>query len=362
MTPGVSPMPSRKRLDCVPSGLFRHPAWLSWKASQGWELLSADGGSRSSRPKAEAALLRRDIGSGLMMAYAPGSPNETLLQRAGADGDELGAALERLSLDALPRLGKGCAFLRWDLPLPAWTAADGSELGARLLELRMNASTSERRLRKAPTEGCSVDTYVVDLSGGSEAVLRGMDARTRYSLRLARRRGTETVQRGSDGLSEFHALYGETMRRRGLRTHSLSGFEGLFAAAAAEGLDLRLYMAYSRGIAAAGAIIARYGGDAWYLFAASHARMRESAGPSAVLCRALFDCACAGDRRMDLLGAAPEGVDSHPLAGITRFKAGFGGARVRRSGAWDFVIDPEAYASYIRAEGLSYAFYGSGRK
>jgi len=353
MTAGAYPVPSLRRNDCVPNGLFRHPAWLAWKASHGWEIVPPLPVAQQTGAADGVAFLSRPIGDGRRMAYASGNPYAALLDGLVLGREELGASLERLSLAATPRLGPDCAFIRWDLPFPEWTSPDRSPLAVCLQELRMNASTRERRLRKAPAEGCSLDTFVVDLTGGADAILLGMDARTRYSLRLARRRGTETVREGMDGLGEFHGLYAETMRRHGLRVHPRSSFAELFKAAAKEGLDLRLYAAYSRGQAAAGAIIARQGGDAWYLFAASSSTAREAAGPSAVLAKALVDCAKAGDRSMDLLGACPEGMEAHPLSGITRFKAGFGGVRRRRAGAWDFVLDQEAYTAFAQAESMS---------
>ena len=51
-----------------------------------------------------------------------------------------------------------------------------------------------------------------------------------------------------------------------------------------------------------------------------------------------------------LLGVAPEGARSHPLAGLSRFKASFGGARMRRAGAWDWVLDHDAYWRWSQFE------------
>jgi len=92
------------------------------------------------------------------------------------------------------------------------------------------------------------------------------------------------------------------------------------------------------------AIIARCLDTAWYLFSASTKETRSSAGPSAILAAALIDASGWGHASMDLMGVSPAGLDTHPLSKVTRFKAGFGGRRVSRAGAWDYVVKPAAYA------------------
>lgn len=217
----------------------------------------------------------------------------------------------------------------------------------------MNASTRGRRLRKAAVELTCLDTMVVELAGGKEAIMGRMDSRTRYSLRLAERRGTQVQEVGEDGIGRFHGLYAETALRQNLKQYPESVYRDLFRSARRHGLDLRLYVATSEGRDAASAVVARDGTEAWYLFAASAASLRSAAGPSAILCRALLDAAEAGCHRMDLLGVGPAGDKSHPLAGLTLFKSGFGGKRLTRAGAWDYVLCPREYAHHSLRESIS---------
>lgn len=180
-----------------------------------------------------------------------------------------------------------------------------------------------------------------------------MDARTRYSLRLSERRGTQVEEIGEEGIGRFHALFSETALRQDLKLYPESLYRDLFRSARRHSLDLRLYIATFAGRDASGAIVARDGEEAWYLFAASAASLRAAAGPSAILVRALLDAAEGGCRRMDLLGVGPAGDPSHPLARLTRFKSGFGGRRVTRAGAWDYVLCPREYARHSLRESLS---------
>lgn len=329
-------------IDYLPAALYSHPAWVAWKREQGWKQV---------RAPFDFPVLVRGIGSGFRLAYALLPSSELGLEGEEASPD-YGARLEELSLKASAFLPEGCVALRWDLMAPAWLDEEGRALAPRLQELRMNASTRSRRFRKAPVEHTVPDTMLVELSGGREGVEARMDRRALYAVRLAERRGTRVRRTGVEELGAFHSLYLETAAHRRLPTHPESLFRSLFALAEEQGLGLELYLAESGSEPVAAALFARHGGEAWYLFAASSPSRRASAGPSALLHRAIVDCAESGDRRMDLLGVAPAGAPSHALSGLELFKRGFGGRRRSRAGAWDFVVRPEAYAGYAGLEQL----------
>jgi len=319
----------------IPASLYRHPSWVNWKETQGWRRV----GDLDGHP-----VLWRPIGSLSSMAFVAGSP------LPGGAGDDYGARLEELSLRAIPFLPAGCAFLRWDLMDEPILDPGGERMADWLLELRMNASTNRRSFRKAANETLCLDTMVVDLRGGWQAVYSRLSPRVRYAVRLADRRGTAVSTEGEAGLGDFYALYRVTQRQRGLRIHPESAFRRLFQSARDQGLKLELYLARVSGEPAASAVIARSGKEAWYLFAASDPGLWHAAGPTAILYRALKDCAEDGFECIDLLGVAPEGMKDHPLKGLSLFKSGFGGTRKSRSGAWDFVLNEEAYADYARFE------------
>lgn len=329
-------------LERVPSSLFRHPGWLAWKEKQGWRRADRDLGF---------PLLLRDLGEAGSMAYAAGPhPPPGVYPKTP---DERGRALEDLSLRLAPILPADCAFIRWDLMTGAWVDDEGRPLDVRLQELRMNASTRGRRLRKAPRETFCLHTMLVDLEGDEMALEAKMASKTRYSVRLAARRGTAVLRADEAGLGRFSALYDQTARRHGLPIQPEAQFRDLFAAAKRHHLGLDLYIAESRSEDVAAAMIAKDKGMAWYLFAASSAEWRDACGPSAILHRALVDCAREGIITIDLLGVAPPGISNHPLSGITHFKSGFGGRRFCRAGAWDFVLRPKEYTAYAQAESLA---------
>lgn len=332
----------------VPSSLYRHPAWLAWKGMQGWRRRDTALGF---------SLLLKGTHAGGSMAYCA-APFSLPCAR-DSHAEERGAVLERLAQRVLPFLPRDCVFIRWDLMVPAWTDDEGVPLERHLQELRMNASTRWRQLRKAPVESSATSTMVVDLEN-PDKVNAGMDSRTRYSVRLARRRGTKVRRADAAELPRFHSLHAMTASRQGFRTFSEERFRGLFEAAGEHGLDLQLYLAEHEEETAAAAIIARNGAESWYLFAGSSPELRAAAGPSALLHQAMLEAAAAGVKRFDLVGVAPPGAGEHPLADLTRFKAGFGGRRLTRAGAWDFVLRPDLYARHAGLEALKDAGHRAG--
>jgi lipid II:glycine glycyltransferase (peptidoglycan interpeptide bridge formation enzyme) len=47
-----------------------------------------------------------------------------------------------------------------------------------------------------------------------------------------------------------------------------------------------------------------------------------------------------------MFGAAPRSGEPHSLAGVHRFKIGFGGRLVHREGCWDFPFDDKMYTAW----------------
>lgn len=319
----------------IPTSLYKHPGWVDWKKIQGWHKTGDIDG---------LPILCRNLNPKTTMAYIVGNPPHVKMD------NDLGGRLEERSLQALPFLPKDCAFLRWDLMASFIDGSQQKELDTRLLELRMNASTVERKFRKALRETLSMDTMVVNLRGGWNTVHSRLENRVRYSQRLAIRRGTVVEKVGKEGLTAFHALYSKTAQYHSLQAHTESCFRELFASAATHSLHLDLYLATANDKPAASAIIARNNIEAWYLFASSDPAFKHVAGPTAILYQALKDCAEDGIEVIDLLGVAPSGAYDHPLSGLSLFKSGFGGVRKSRAGAWDFVINQKAYSDYSLTE------------
>jgi lipid II:glycine glycyltransferase (peptidoglycan interpeptide bridge formation enzyme) len=60
----------------------------------------------------------------------------------------------------------------------------------------------------------------------------------------------------------------------------------------------------------------------------------------------------AGCVNYDLFGIPPDDNPNHPMAGLYRFKTGFGGKIIHRPGSWDYPCKKIVYGLFNVAEGV----------
>src|SRR5690606_8417332 len=253
--------------------------------------------------------------------------------------------------------------IRWDLPWrsvhaqePDDFTAEGTWRGppSRMTrEIRMNLGTDEKNLWKAPRDLLPPDTVLVDLHGSEDCLLGRMHAKTRYNIRLAARRGVEVTHGAESELPAWHALYLETMARHQLEALPMAHFRALLeerGEGSASPVQTRLLLARQGGRLLSGMLLALAPTRATYLYGASSRPHRHLMAPSALQWAAIRTARAHGCADYDLLGAAPRTGDDHPLAGVHRFKLGFGGRLVHREGCWDFPFDEATYTAWRRWE------------
>jgi lipid II:glycine glycyltransferase (peptidoglycan interpeptide bridge formation enzyme) len=202
-----------------------------------------------------------------------------------------------------------------------------------------------------------------------------MKPKWRYNIRLAEKKGVTVYQADEEGLDRFYALLRETAKRDGIAIHGKDYYGTLFShrrdyAGASPGVpDIRLYLA-RQGEETLAAIITLFRGTAAvYLYGASSDRRRNLMAPYALQWRAMADAKAAGCLEYDLYGIPPREDPAHPMAGLYRFKTGFGGRIIHRSGSWDYAYRPVLKHLFTAAEGarrelrnIRRAFRGWGKK
>jgi peptidoglycan pentaglycine glycine transferase (the first glycine) len=190
----------------------------------------------------------------------------------------------------------------------------------------------------------AVTTRVLDLTTTDDPVATWTkDARA--EARRAEREGTVTrVDRDADPatLDLFHALLAATSERAGFHTRSRE-FLGALARQLASSGDWFLALAEHDGRPLAGAVAARTGNRAFYLYAASSRdpELVGKRGPYAAMAALQRSLREAGTRSLDLWGVREPDDDSADTAweGFSLFKRRFGGTPLRHSGTFDLVID-----------------------
>ncbi|MBL9016598.1 MAG: peptidoglycan bridge formation glycyltransferase FemA/FemB family protein [Myxococcales bacterium] len=301
-------------------------------------------------------VVRAPLSAGADYAYVPFGPE------LAPPSDDMGRFLEQLSVELQPMLGPTCAFIRWDLPWEAVHARDAANFddsGAwrgppakELRELRMNIGTTGN-LWKAPRDLLAPDTVIVDLLETEDVLLARMHPKTRYNVRLAERRGVVVTEGNLADLRDWYAMYLETTARHAIEPMSFGHAEVMLGERAddtASPTTTKLLLARHDGRLLAGMLLALTPARASYLYGASTRAHRELMGSYALQWAAIRTAKAHGCREYDLLGAAPRGDAAHPLAGVHRFKAGFGGRLLHREGCWDFPFDGATYRSWYLFE------------
>jgi lipid II:glycine glycyltransferase (peptidoglycan interpeptide bridge formation enzyme) len=333
--------------------LFQTVFWGKVKSRLGWNTFAFD--INASGPRGDVLVLTKSFGQALSAAYVPQGPEYC------PPHEDYGPFLEQLSEALMGYLDKSVAFIRYDLPWesPYADAAGSSVLLAapepRVREVRMNFGTNSWNLRKAALDMTVADACVVDIGRPENEILAGMKPKTRYNIRLAKRKEVVVEPASEEMLPAFYDLYCQTARRNGFVICQYHYFSALFSEwLSAPDTSGVLFLLARRGRdLLAGGIIAITGKTAHYLFGASSRDNKDLMGSYALHWEAIRRARAMGCNRYDMGAVAPANDTEHPFYGLFRFKAGFGGRIVHRNGSWDYPIDHQAYMTFRNSEILS---------
>jgi len=320
----------------APGGhVLQTTTWAQLKSRFGWEagyaLVEGEGGIQ-----AGAQVLFRALPLGLgRVAYVPKGP---LLNWAnGTVADALLNALHRLCRR------QRAIFLKIEPD-----EEDNPALAQRLQGWGFRPSPQTVQPRR---------TILVDLTPEPEEILARMKSKTRYNVRLAKRKGV-TVREGTErDLDSFYELMTATAKRDRFGVHSRAYYEAAYQLFVPRGTG-RLLLAEYDGELIAGVMVFACGDKAWYMYGASSDAHRNRMPNYLLQWEAMQWAKTRGCRTYDLWGVPDEDeetLEAHFLQrrdglwGVYRFKRGFGGRVVRYVGAWDYVYRPALYWLYCRA-------------
>ncbi|MDR2509637.1 MAG: peptidoglycan bridge formation glycyltransferase FemA/FemB family protein [Spirochaetaceae bacterium] len=325
---------------CTARSFLQTEFWGRFKARFGWRklffCLTADDGSRRT-----LLVLHRKLAANFSLAYVPWGPELPLEPDAASRARILSALAVKLKALLPPNT----VFIRFD---PPWVEG----------ETAVQKAAAYPPLKNAAADIQPPDTVLLNLNLESEALLSQMKPKTRYNIRLAAKK--VTVRRpDKDGLETFYALFRETAARDGIALHSIDYYRALFEEAASEKnttLAAHLYIAESESMPIAGIITIDYGGTTTYLYGASSNEKRNLMAPYLLQWTAILDAKKAGSVTYDLFGIPPTDDPAHPMAGLFRFKTGFGGRIIHRAGSLDYPCRPLVYSAFRFLEGARKSF------
>jgi lipid II:glycine glycyltransferase (peptidoglycan interpeptide bridge formation enzyme) len=213
--------------------------------------------------------------------------------------------------------------------------------------------SSHFKLRTSPHNIQPPRTIIVDLKGTEDEILARMKQKTRYNIRLARKKGV-TVRAWVD-LPTFHQMILVTGGRDGFGVHSLEyyrrAYELFHPADMAE-----LLVAEYEGVPLAALMVFTRGRRSWYVYGASNDEERNRMPTYLLQWEAMRWARSKGAEEYDLWGVPDEDEETletlfternDGLWGVYRFKRGFGGEVKRAAQALDRVYNPWLYKLYL---------------
>lgn len=257
-----------------------------------------------------------------------------------------GNFIEELSEQLISTLPTHCISLRYDLP---WKSPFEEDISIESQQVRLNWGTQNHNIRKAMSDTLPSTTLFVDLSKSEEEILSHMKQKTRYNIRLAKRKGVEVKFGGRENFAQFYDLYTQTAKRNNFTIHSPSFFTPFFEVNDSHA-SFSLLIAYLDDTPLSAMFLTLGGKRATYLFGASSNEHRESMSTYALQFKAMQIAKEAGCEVYDMFGIAPTVEKNHPMSGLNQFKLGFGGHLFTRMGCWDYPINQEVASSFSEYE------------
>lgn len=196
---------------------------------------------------------------------------------------------------------------------------------------------------KAPNFENIQPQYVMRLpiAGMSEEEVMAMfKPKTRYNIRVALKKGVEVKICGKEAVDDFHKIMVETGARDEFMIRPAQYFADMLDNL---GEHVRLYMAYSDGVAIAGTIAVHYGDKVWYLYGAS-SNSHRNLMPNYLLQWEMIRWAIENHCTLyDFRGISGDLSEDNHLYGLYRFKSGFNATFTEFVGEYRYVFRPTAY-------------------
>jgi len=307
-------------LDLKPNAhILQTSAWGAFKQSHMWYpkyLLAGDAG---------AQILFRKLPLGLSFGYIPKGP--------------VGKNWKKIILEAVSLCKQENAFVLYIEP-DEWE----NENGSTFLETQgFDPSPISIQPRR---------TMVLSLTGNEDEWLKKMKQKTRYNIRLARKK--DIVIKQSKDIELFNELIKVTGSRDKFGIHTAQYYNDVFKLFS-NNQDCMLLIAEYNEIPLAGIMVFARGNRAWYFYGASNNLERNRMPTYLLQWEAMRWAVSRGCTEYDLWGIPDEEQDSlernfmsrsDGLWGVYRFKRGFGGEIKRTAGVYQKVINKPLYAVY----------------
>ncbi len=243
-------------------------------------------------------------------------------------------------------------------PLPDKKALDfiaktAREKGLAFIKLEPYVKTSEikgtedffkyPKLKKSPHPLFPKWTIMLDLTKSEDELFKNLKRKTRYNVRLAKRKGVEVKEMSNDkGFEIFVKLYFDTCKRQNYKGHTPEYHRIIWETL--KNKIAHILVAFYKGKPVAAYELFLYKNILYYPYGGSDYNYRNTFASNLLMWEAILFGKKHGAKLFDMWGSLPPNYPkSHPWAGFTRFKQGYGGEFVEFIGSWDLIVDELKY-------------------
>lgn len=183
-------------------------------------------------------------------------------------------------------------------------------------------------------------TIVLDLTPNEETLLANMKEKWRYNIRLAGRKGVRIrVAETVEDVEQWYGLLQTTSIRDRFGIHTLEYYRRAWQIFAPR-KQARLLLAQYNGQLLAGIFVGLMSKQAMYLYGASSNEQRQLMPNYLLQWEAIRWAKQAGAAAYDFWGIPETDDQSEAMAGVYRFKSGWGGNIMRFSGNYEYIYHP----------------------
>lgn len=189
------------------------------------------------------------------------------------------------------------------------------------------------------------NTLLLDLNKSLEQLLSEIHQKTRYNIRLAKKKGIK-IERMEDykkGIKYFWDLMKQTFKRDNFRPHPRSYYKKLLEIRAGNAC---LWLAKYNDEVLITHIVTGFGNTVAYIHGASSNKHRNLMAPHLLQWEQIKWAKDNGYKIYDFWGIAKNDNPKDKWAGLTRFKKGFGGGIKNLPGTFDLVYNQRMYKLY----------------
>ena len=267
---------------------------------------------------AAITLIKLDLGSAYFYWSAPRGPIFNLSILEGKEAEERTSEILSFLFTEIKKIDGRALFLRIE---PSLRKLDNLKI------------IYKKTLDLQPAQ-----TLVLDLKKDEEQLLKEMQPKTRYNLRLAQKKGVLIREGDINDLSEFWRLMTLTGERDAFRLHSFDHYENLLKSGQGK---IKLFLAVFNKQNIAAGLFSFYGETVTYMHGASDNEFRNVMAPYLLQWSLALQAKKEGYKYYDFFG-----IDEKKWPGVTRFKKGFGGKEISYAGTYDLIFRPYFYSIY----------------